>query len=131
MGITNWDQNKGNYLFYNNSNPVLIENEKTIPVNYILYQNYPNPFNPTTTIKFTIPRGFAASPFTKGGTQGGFVSLIVYDVLGNEIATLVDEELQAEEYEVEFDGTRLTSGIYFYQLSAGSFIQTKKMLLLK
>ena len=83
-----------------------------------LLQNYPNPFNPSTKIKFTIP-------------DLGFTSLKVYDVLGNEVITLVNEEKLAGKYEVGFSGDELTSGIYFYQLKAGSFIDTKKMVLLK
>jgi predicted GH43/DUF377 family glycosyl hydrolase len=96
---------------------------------FVLHQNYPNPFNPSTKIKFTIP---------SVGTQRAMsVLLKVYDVIGNEIVTLVNEELSAGEYEIEFNsvGTSrdlsLTSGIYFYQLIAGDFIQTKKMILLK
>jgi len=91
---------------------------------YQLRQNYPNPFNPTTKIKFRI-------------ADFGFVNLKVYDILGNEIATLVNEEKQPGIYEVEFNsvGTSrdlsLPSGIYFYQLRAGQFVETKKMLLLK
>jgi hypothetical protein len=83
-----------------------------------LDQNYPNPFNPSTTIKFQIP-------------ELSFVSIKVYDVLGKEITTLLNEEKSAGSYEIEFDGTGLPSGIYFYQLKIGSFIQTKKMALLK
>ena len=85
---------------------------------YILRQNYPNPFNPSTTIKFTI-------------SDVRFTTLRIYDVLGNEIATLVNEEKPVDNYEVEFNGTDLPSGIYFYQLRAGSYIETKKMVLLK
>ena len=83
-----------------------------------LSQNFPNPFNPTTKIKYQIP-------------ELSFINIKVYDVLGNEIAILVNEEKLAGEYEVEFNGKELTSGIYFYQLEAGNFIQTKKMILLK
>jgi hypothetical protein len=83
-----------------------------------LYQNYPNPFNPSTVISYRLP-------------VTSNVTLKVYDVLGNEIATLVDEEKPAGEYEVEFVASRLPSGIYFYQLKVGSFLQTKKMMLLK
>ncbi len=85
---------------------------------YYLSNNYPNPFNPSTKIKFEIP-------------DQGFVSLKVYDVLGNEITTLVDEEKPAGEYEVEFDGKGLSSGMYFYTLKAGNYIETKKMILIK
>ncbi len=83
-----------------------------------LLGNYPNPFNPTTSLQFAI-----------GSRQ--FVSLKVYDVLGKEIVTLVNEEKEAGEYAVEFDGANLTSGIYYYRLEAGIFSETRKMVLLK
>ena len=89
-----------------------------LPTHFSLLQNYPNPFNPSTTISYTL-------------STSDFVSLKVYDVLGNEVAILVDEEKPAGSYEVEFDATDLSSGIYFYQLQAGSFIETKKMILMK
>jgi len=91
-----------------------------IPQQYSLSQNYPNPFNPTTKIKFTIPVGTRRA-----------VSLQVYDVLGNKVATLVIEEKPAGTYEVKWDASRFSSGVYFYQLKAGSFIETKKMILLR
>ena len=103
--------------------------EGTIPSEFALYQNYPNPFNPSTTIKFNIP------PFSKGVSErsedGGFTKLKVYDILGNEVATLVNEVKPAGTYEVEFNASNLSSGIYYYQIKAGSFIQTKKMILMK
>jgi len=83
-----------------------------------LAQNYPNPFNPSTKIQYAV-------------SSRQIVILNVYDVLGNEIATLVNEEKPAGNYEVNFDARELTSGIYFYQLKAGKFVQTKKMLMLK
>jgi outer membrane protein assembly factor BamB len=85
---------------------------------YELKQNFPNPFNPSTTINYHIP-------------ELSFVTLKVYDVLGNEVATLVSEEKHTGNYEVEFGGTGLPSGIYFYRIQAGSFIETKKMVLMK
>jgi len=88
------------------------------PNDFSLSQNYPNPFNPTTSLQYAI-----------GSRQ--FVTLKVYDLLGREIATLVNEEKPAGEYEVEFDASGLTSGIYFYQLKAGQFSETKKMVLLR
>ena len=111
--------------------PILsVENEDQ-PIYYELHQNYPNPFNPSTKIKFTIPQ----SPLLGGDGRGGLVTLKVYDVLGNEITTLVNEELPAGEYEIEFSPESSikhpASGIYFYQLRAGSFIQTRKMVYLK
>jgi len=96
-----------------------------------LSQNDPNPFNPVTKIKYIIPTPPVSFPLVKGRTKEGFVTLKVYDILGREIATLVNEEKPAGEYEVGFDGTALTSGIYFYQLRAGQFTETKKMILLK
>ena len=89
-----------------------------IPEEFSLEQNYPNPFNPTTNLKFQMP-------------NEAFVKLIVFDVLGREIAVLVNEELNAGTYEVEFDGTNLPSGVYFYKLVSGDFVETKKMVLVK
>ncbi len=107
----------------------IIEVEIAAPAKFSLEQNYPNPFNPSTKIKFTV----AESPLPGGDGRGGLqhVKLVVYDILGNEVATLVNEEKPAGEYEVEFNATGLPSGIYFYQIKAGSFIQTKKMILLR
>ncbi|RKY96882.1 MAG: hypothetical protein DRQ13_05440 [Ignavibacteriae bacterium] len=101
--------------------------ELQLPNTFKLHQNYPNPFNPSTKIKFTIPQSVIASE-TK---QSHLVMLKVYDVLGNEITTLVSEEKPAGSYKVEFDGGNLTSGIYFYKLRAGNFVETKKMVLIK
>ncbi len=89
-----------------------------IPYEFILYQNYPNPFNPSTNIKSQV-------------SESGFVSLKVYDVLGKEVATVINEEKPSGSYEIEFDATNLPSGVYFYRLQAGSFIETKKMVLMK
>jgi hypothetical protein len=106
-----------------------IKNNKIIlPTSIKLYQNYPNPFNPTTTIQYTLP--LARSPL-QGGARGGLVTLKVYDILGREIATLVNEEQKAGNYKVEFNGANLSSGVYFYQLRAGNYTATKKLLLLK
>jgi hypothetical protein len=135
MGITNWDQDDGNYLFLNTSNPVYADTEENLPNDFVLYQNYPNPFNPSTKIKYTIP--------SVGTSLMKFVHLKVYDILGNEIATLVNEEQSPGKYEVEFRSESSirhpASGIYFYQLrikgpeinSGQGIIQTKKMILLK
>jgi hypothetical protein len=115
-----------------------VENEKekivNHPTDFVLEQNYPNPFNPVTKIKFTIPQNPPESPFTKGGSgdsRGGLVTLKVYDVLGKEVATLVNEEKAAGSYEVDFNANGLSSGVYFYQLRSGNFIQTNKMILLR
>ncbi len=118
--------------------PDIITNVKTkneVPTDFSLEQNYPNPSNPTTTIRFTIPTSpLNPSPYQGEGQRERLITLKVYDVLGREIATLVNEESAtggAGSYEVEFDGANLTSGIYFYQLRAGNFVETKKMILLK
>jgi hypothetical protein len=103
-----------------------IELEEQIqPNDFVLYQNYPNPFNPSTKIKFTIP-----SVWTQRTVS---IQLKVYDVLGDEVVTLVDEEHSPGNYEVIFDTNdlQLSSGIYFYQLKADNLIQTKKMMLLR
>ena len=104
------------------SNEIKVEVDFT-PKEFILYQNYPNPFNPTTIIKYEIPG--------QARNDNVLVILKVYDVLGNEIATLVNEEKPAGEYEVDWNAGELPSGIYFYQMNAGSFISIKKMVLLK
>jgi murein tripeptide amidase MpaA len=110
----------------------IIEIEVVAPNVFLLEQNYPNPFNPSTKIKFNVPQ----SPLLGGDGRGGLVTLKVYDILGNEITTLVNEEKPAGSYEVEFniysnEGQNLVSGVYFYTISAGSFSSTKKMILLK
>ncbi|NCS88169.1 MAG: hypothetical protein AUK34_08800 [Ignavibacteria bacterium CG2_30_36_16] len=107
-----------------------IEVEIGVPDEFALYQNYPNPFNPITKIKYSIPK-IINNKSPVPSVAGSIINLKVYDVLGNEIATLVNEEKPPGEYEVEFDGSGLASGVYFYQLKVGSFIQTKKMILLR
>ncbi len=92
--------------------------EFTNPVNYELAQNYPNPFNPSTTIKFSIP-------------EKARVAVRIFNSLGEEVESLLNRDLDAGAYEYEFDAAGLSSGIYFYQLEAGSFTQTKKMILMK
>lgn len=93
-----------------------------IPQSFSLHQNYPNPFNPAAKIRFEIP---------VGNGRDRSVKLNVFDILGKEVTVLVNEELNPGVYEVDFDGTNLPSGIYYYSLSAGSFTQTKKMVLIK
>jgi len=93
-------------------------NDFSVPENFQLYQNYPNPFNPSTSIKFEI-------------SELSFVTLKVYDVLGNEVAILVNEEKPSGIYSAEFKATGMSSGIYFYKLQAGGFVSTKKMILTK
>ncbi|MFH1198009.1 MAG: alpha-amylase family glycosyl hydrolase [bacterium] len=99
------------------------------PSTFELYQNYPNPFNPTTTIKYSIPAGVGASYPDKSGQV--MTSLRIYDVLGNEVATLINEMKSSGIYEIEFDASSLTTGIYFYILRCGNFMSVKKMAVLK
>ncbi|AFH50501.1 Peptidase S8/S53 subtilisin kexin sedolisin [Ignavibacterium album JCM 16511] len=94
----------------------------TQPTEYKLEQNYPNPFNPTTKIRYSIPNV---------GTGLALSTLKVYDILGNEVVTLVNEEKPAGYYEIEFNATELSSGVYFYRLQSGNFTQTKKMVLMR
>ncbi|MCL4279679.1 MAG: T9SS type A sorting domain-containing protein [Ignavibacteriaceae bacterium] len=92
---------------------------------FSLEQNYPNPFNPSTKIKYSIPS------VALSGVEGSLVTLKVFDVLGNEVTTLVNEEKPSGEYEVVFDAAGLSSGIYFYKLQVGSFTETKKLVLIR
>ncbi len=97
-------------------NSVAISNE--IPIEFSLSQNYPNPFNPSTIIRFSMP-------------EESFVTIKVFNTLGEEITILINENIIAGNYEVEFDASKLPSGIYLYRLRAGSFVETKKMVLMK
>ena len=97
---------------------VSVPEDELIANDFELMQNYPNPFNPSTKINFGIP-------------NTSFVNLKVYDVIGNEIATLINEEKPAGNYSIDFNAGELSGGIYFYQIKAGSFIETRKMTLLK
>jgi len=101
----------------------------------ISFESSLNPFNPTTKIKYTIPQHTHLTVPSREGKErsgrGVLVTLRIYDVLGKEVATLVNKEQSAGSYEVEFNANNLTSGVYFYKLSAGSFVETKKMLLLR
>ena len=99
-------------------NPTSINETFISADNFYLYQNYPQPFNPSTKIKYQIPKPC-------------FVSLKIFDALGTEVATLINEEKMRGTFQIEFDGSELTSGVYFYQLIAGDFLETKKMVLIK
>jgi hypothetical protein len=107
------------------SNEIEVEVDFT-PKEFVLYQNYPNPFNPTTTIKYEVP-----SVTLRQSQSDIVVTLKVYDILGNEVATLVNEEKQPGVYEVEFNGENYSSGVYYYVMSAGNFINTMKFVLIK
>ena len=108
------------------SNEIEVEVDFT-PKEFMLYQNYPNPFNPNTIIKYEIPGQSALG----GRNDNVLVTLKVYDVLGNEVVTLVNEEKQSGNYDIEFNGSGLASGVYLYRLTAGSFSTVKKLVLLK
>jgi hypothetical protein len=116
-----------------------IEVDLGAPTKFELSQNYPNPFNPVTKIKYTIPNvTLSMSSRAESRDEGSLVVLKVYDVLGNEVTTLVNEEKPAGVYEVEFSSVGLASGIYFYRiaiqsdkLQSGSFVETKKMIIMK
>jgi hypothetical protein len=97
---------------------VAVNQQAYVPLRYALHQNFPNPFNPTTTIRFEIP-------------ERAMVSLSIYNILGQGIAQLVREEKPAGVYSVRFDAGNIASGIYFYTLRAGTFIETKKLVILK
>jgi hypothetical protein len=105
-------------ISYSELNVTGIDNSKTIPNEFILEQNYPNPFNPTTTIQFQVPNSSS-------------INITVYNILGNEVATLLNEKKPAGSYKVDFSAAGLSSGIYFYKLQAGSFVEMKKMILMK
>ena len=107
-------------VLYNVSGSTSVEQQHNnlLPNEYVLEQNYPNPFNPITTIEFSIP-------------QSGMVNLAVYNILGEQVAILLNEEIVAGNHSVQFNAAQLASGIYFFRLQAGSFVETKKMLMIK
>lgn len=101
----------------------LIHISSIIPEQFSLFQNYPNPFNPRTKIKFAVPAN------VKRETSN--VKLVIYDLLGREVTTLVDEELRPGTYEAGWDGSNFSSGVYFYKIISGDFVEAKKMVLMK
>jgi hypothetical protein len=115
---SNSQDSNTNLLFISGNGMVDVKTDEIIPKEIALEQNYPNPFNPVTTIEYSIP-------------ASSIVSIKVYDVLGREIETLVNEEKLPGNYKVEFNGSNLASGIYFYKIQSGNFSMTKKLLLLK
>lgn len=125
--VTNYPQI--NYLLeegtFDNLTDIEESISSTLPTGFILYQNYPNPFNLKTKIKFVIP----PSPLSLGEALG--VRLVIYDILGKEIKTLINEYKSAGSYEIEFNASHLPSSVYFYRLTAGNLNQTKSMVLLK
>jgi hypothetical protein len=122
FGATAWDEMYvDNYRYNPNASWIITgvtQNGNTVPIEYTLSQNYPNPFNPTTKINFALPKS-------------GLVTLKVYDVLGKEVATLVNSNMSVGSYSFEFNASNLTSGIYFYRLESNGFSEVKKMMLIK
>lgn len=109
----------GTNVYFNNEDwTVDVNEEESTPQNYSLSQNYPNPFNPSTTIKYSIP-------------HSSLVKIRVFNTIGQEVALLVNQEQSTGSYEVKFNAKNLTSGIYFYRIEADSFVETKKMILIK
>ena len=106
------------YVYYNDVITSVEDQQEIIPTVFKLEQNYPNPFNPSTIIKFAVP-------------EKSNVLIKIYDILGGEVATLVNEELDAGWYEKSFNASALASGVYIYRMNAGNFISTKKMLMVK
>jgi hypothetical protein len=102
------------YEMITSTDPVRSE----MPCEFFLWQNYPNPFNPSTTIKYELP-------------EASVVRLNVYDMLGREVSVVVNERRDAGVHQVKFDGSGLSSGVYLYSLQAGTFVQTRKLLLLQ
>jgi hypothetical protein len=97
-----------------------ISTNETVPKNFILHQNYPNPFNPTTKIKFDLPQGAVQN-----------VKIIIFDILGRRMETLIDENFPAGAHEVSWNAAGYSAGVYFYMLVTDSFKETKKMILVK
>ena len=119
MDVLSASCNDNKIAWYENLSPVGIEAiSNEIPIEFSLSQNYPNPFNPVTAIRFAIP-------------QSSYVSLEVFNALGEKVEVLVFEELSAGTYKYEWNAEDLTSGIYFYRLTTGSFSESKKLILLK
>ena len=106
-----------NYFMFNQKTTD-VSSKKDNKYSFKLDQNYPDPFNPSTIIRYQIPKQ-------------SFVQIKIYDVLGKEVRSLVNQDKNAGEYEVKFDGSNLSSGIYFYRITAGDFVATKKMILTK
>jgi hypothetical protein len=113
------NDNPGIFCFYYSGLTTSVdENKKNINNTFNLSQNYPNPFNPITTINYSIPKQ-------------SHVTIKIFDVLGNELTTLINEEKFAGNYSVKFNASAFSSGVYFYRMESGSYIQTKKLILIK
>jgi len=111
-------QQTGFWYVYQQSTLTDVEDEETIPTVFKLEQNYPNPFNPSTKIKYAVP-------------ERSNVLIKIYDILGSEVVTLVNEEMDAGWYQKSFDAYSYSSGVYLFRMEAGNYISTKKMMLIK
>jgi len=116
LGNQNFEINEHFATFF--FSPVGIDDEVPVPDVYFLSENYPNPFNPTTNVKYGLP-------------EDAHVTIMLYDILGRQVGTLVNEDQQAGYHQVQFNGDKLASGMYFFRMQAGDFAETKKMMLLK
>jgi hypothetical protein len=113
-----WNWMNIDFIDIPNATVLSVDNNSKIPTNYSLSQNFPNPFNPETSIRYSIPKQ-------------SHVTIKVFDILGREVTTLVNEEKNVGNYEVKFNSKKIASGIYFYRIQAGDFLSTKKMTVLK
>ncbi|MBT8384053.1 MAG: T9SS type A sorting domain-containing protein, partial [Ignavibacteria bacterium] len=103
---------------YSSSSATPVEDGSTLPESYSLLQNYPNPFNPSTTIEFTLP-------------AEGNVKLVLFDAVGKEVDVIAANDFSAGNHSINYNASNLPSGVYFYRIESGSFIQSKKMILMK
>ncbi|MDX1701401.1 MAG: T9SS type A sorting domain-containing protein [Melioribacteraceae bacterium] len=120
----------GYYIYEGFDELTNVNEDENIRHNYSLSQNYPNPFNPTTTIKYTIAAK-DKSRKTKDKTESREVKLTVYDIIGREIATLVNQKQRPGNYKIAFNGSNYPSGVYFYKIIIGDYSDVKKMMLMK
>jgi polyhydroxybutyrate depolymerase len=123
MGNTNFDVNASEMMWdffknYHLAEPTVVDDDKQVPIIFYLSQNYPNPFNPSTKITWQTP-------------VSSWQTLKVYDVLGNEVKTLLNNEMEAGHHSIDFNASELPCGVYFYRIQAGNYIDTKKMILLR
>jgi hypothetical protein len=114
----NYKQQTGFWYVYQQSDITSVEDEELLPTVFKLEQNYPNPFNPSTKIKFAVP-------------EKSNVLIKIYDILGSEVETLVNKEMDAGWYDKDFNAAGLSSGIYLFRMEAGNYVNTKKMIYLK
>ena len=125
LAVTNWDPGVGNYLFMNNNGVTAVAGREAHPYGFKLLQNYPNPFNSETAITYLVPDQQQQPP------GHGKTRLMIFDLAGREVATLVNRQEPPGEYTVHFDASNLPSGVYFYRLHAAGKVMAKRMILMK